>query len=76
MDNLTNLYIFYRKINDVVGHWESRGIPLANTSYNITRLKPKTWYKIRMTVSVSDGNGPATNEIMIETPEGGIFAFI
>ena len=74
LKNATNYYIFYRKEKGIIGQWEARGIPLANaTAFNITRLYPRTWYKIRMTVSVFDGNGPASDEISIETLEGGIF---
>ena len=71
MENVTNYYIFYREYNGVIGQWEARGIPTANTSYNITRLKPKTWYKIRMSASVTDGSGPASDEISTQTLEGG-----
>ena len=73
LENATNYYIFYRQKNGIIGQWESRGIPLTNnSSFNITRLKPRTWYKIRITVSVLDGNGPASEEISIQTLEGGI----
>lgn len=71
-ENITNYYIFYRKVNDNVGRWQTRGVPLANASYNLTRLSPKTWYTIRMTTSMSHGNGPATDEVFAQTPEGGM----
>ena len=71
-ENATNYYIFYREIGGIVGQWEIRGTPLTNTSFNITRLKPRSWYKIRMTISALDGNGPASNEISVQTLEGGI----
>ena len=72
VQNVTNYYIFYREVKSSIGQWNVRGIPIANSSFNITRLKAVTWYRIRMTVSVSYGNGPASDEIVVQTPEGGM----
>ena len=71
ISNVTTYFLFYRKKDSNVGVWEVRGISIAAKCFNITRLKPVTWYKVRMTISVSYGNGPASKELLVQTIEGG-----
>ncbi|XP_065064502.1 uncharacterized protein LOC135690773 [Rhopilema esculentum] len=68
--NLTMYYVFYRENYNEVGQWNVRGLPITSTEFNITRLTPVTLYTIRMTVSITNGNGPATKEVLKRTSEG------
>eukprot|EP00795_Rhopilema_esculentum_P001382 gene1382-15786_t len=70
ISNVTTYFLFYREKDSDVGVWEVRGIPIAAKCFNITHLKPVTWYKVRMTISVSYGNGPASKELLVQTIEG------
>ena len=71
--NISGYYIFYREKDGPVGQWSAAGVPLLNsTSFLLTDLKAFTPYRIRMTLAVKTGNGPASEEVVNNTIEGGM----
>ena len=70
--NVSGYYIFYREYDSAPGTWDVAGVPgLNTTSFLLRDLKPFTKYRLRMTLAVRHGNGPASGEIMNSTIEGG-----
>ena len=71
--NISGYYIFYREKDGPVGRWSAAGVPTLNlTSFLLTDLKAYTPYRIRMTLAVKTGNGPASEEVVNQTIEGGM----
>ena len=69
--NLSGYYIFYREKDGPVGKWNAEGVPMLNsTSFLLRDLKAFTSYRIRMTLAVKTGNGPASEEVVNKTIEG------
>ena len=67
-------YIFYREFESTVGKWDVSGVPgLDSTSFLLKDLKPVTKYRFRMTLAVTTGNGPASEEAVNSTIEGGLY---
>ena len=68
--NISKYFIFYRPADSQVGLWEMNGAVIGSKSHAITDLKPATEYRIRMTISLTTGNGPASGEVTAKTPDG------
>lgn len=62
-------YVFFREIKGSPSHWDN--FATSNISLTLVNLKPGTLYGLRMTVAILDGNGIASEELEIETIEGG-----
>ena len=70
--NISGYYVFYREYNSPPGAWKTAGVPSLNSSsFNLTDLKAYTKYRFRMTLAVTRGNGPASDETIQSTIEGG-----
>ena len=69
--NLSSFYAFYRMKDSLVGTWNVVGIPLADRTFNITDVYAVTEYRVRMSVSSTFAAGPASNEVIGKTLEGG-----
>ena len=73
--NKSGYYVFYREYDNPPGIWQLAGVPgLDATNFTIVDLKADTKYRFRMTLAVSSGNGPASDEVAASTKEGGRFS--
>ena len=71
--NKSGYYTFYREYDSPPGVWQLAGVPgLDSKNFTIRDLKAYTKYRFRMTLAVRGGNGPASEEKIASTMEGGI----
>eukprot|EP00795_Rhopilema_esculentum_P012024 gene12024-2609_t len=69
--NISGYYVFYRQFDSPPGKWDVAGVPdLRSKDFTLTDLKAFTKYRFRMTLAVTSGNGPASEEVISSTKEG------